>query len=40
MQPFFYFLTVSQNDLTKQKNKLEQKRLIISSLINIAPLFA
>lgn len=40
MQPFFIFQMVIQSNPTKQENKLEQKCLIISSLINIAPLFA
>lgn len=40
MQPFFIFQMVIQSNPSKQENKLEQKRLFISSLINIAPLFA
>lgn len=34
------FLFSNQSNRTKQENKLDQKRLIISSLINIVPLFA
>lgn len=37
MQPFLFS---NQSNRTKQENKLDQKRLIISSLINIVPLFA
>lgn len=40
MQPFFICQMVIQSNPSKQENKLEQKCLIIGTLINIAPLFA